>query len=166
MLVAKHPRDCTPQELVSFAECVLRGGHVERDGLERRIMSAASLIFLMQESTVIGVAAIKNPDKSYLEFLEKTLKRKLPKKEFGWCYLNPAYRGLGLCKQFCVVRGSLFATVRTSNVAMRKVLISNGFKAKGEYPSQRDRQAITLFVRTSFWSKLCEIMKKIMKKIL
>lgn len=160
MLIVKKPSHCTPEELIFFGGSVLLGGQVERDGLERRILAAKSLIFLMQESTLVGVAAVKNPDKSYNEFLEKEFKCKLPTHEFGWVFLKPDYRGLGLCSKLCSVKGPMFATARSSNTAMRKVLVAQGFKSKGEYPSCRDRQPITLFVRETFWHRLRRIYER------
>ena len=155
MLVTKKPRDCTPAELFYFAAFVSIGGEVDRDGLERRVASAEYLTFLYQDNTLAGVAALKNPEASYRAdvFQKVGLKPKLYR-EFGCIYLKPAYRGLGLAHRF-KFSGPMFATARASNAAIRRVLLAQGFKVRGEYPSYRDKQPITLFVRESFWRRLC-----------
>lgn len=153
----KRPSECSETELLDFASLVLAGGEVTADGLNDRIKKAEVLIFLAQDNYLKGIAAVKNPEVNYKNGVFKKASATVPASAFpfelGWVFVLPSSRGAGyshkLVKAAVGVTSSqgIFATSRTDNAPMRKVLKAHGFSCHGEaYASNRGTHKLVLFV--------------------
>jgi hypothetical protein len=65
VILIKKPNACTEFELQDFATFVCAGDEVAVDGLTERIKKAEVLVFLSQEGSLKGIAALKNPEQGY-----------------------------------------------------------------------------------------------------
>ena len=160
MTAAKKPSECSADELQDFAALVLAGGEVTAVGLEERIKKAESLLFLVQDGCLKGIAAVKNPEKNYKERVFKKAQATVQANKFpfelGWVFVLPSSRGAGFSHKLVEAALSvtndqaIFATSRTDNTAMHKVLKAHGFSCHGKtYASTRDNQQLALFVRNA-----------------
>lgn len=157
MITAKKPHECSDAEIEDFAAFVRAGGEVVSEGFEGRLKLAESLLFLVQDDCLKGIAAVKNPSKSYKERIftkaKATVQANIFPFELGWVYVLPSSRGSGFSHTLvetalCVANGqAIFATSRTDNIAMQKVLTAHGFSCHGEtYNSSRGKHQLNLFV--------------------
>lgn len=123
---------------VAFTAEVLSGGEVAPNGLSERISEAHRLAYATVGDQFVGVGAVKRPRESY--------KRKVADlsgydvkgytAELGWIYVRPEARGLGLgfriSEALCALHGGrIFATTRSDNDKMQRILSGVGFERKG-----------------------------------
>jgi GNAT superfamily N-acetyltransferase len=157
MIVAKKPTECLETELKDFAALILVGGEVTAVGLEARIKKAEALLFLVQDSCLKGIAAVKNPEKGYRQGVFQKAQATIEASEFpfelGWVYVLPSSRGSGFSHKLVeaalsVTNGqAVFATSRADNELMHKVLKAHSFSCHGKtYASTRGNQQLALFV--------------------
>jgi GNAT superfamily N-acetyltransferase len=157
VFVIKKPSDCSEAELQDFAALILAGGEVTAVGLNTRIKKAEALVFLSQSDCLKGIAAVKNPEQNYKSDVFQKAKASVQANEFtfelGWVFVLPSSRGAGFSHKFVQARlgatdgRAIFATLRSDNTPMHKVLNANGLsKNGGEYASIRGNQNLVLFV--------------------
>lgn len=158
VIVQKTPNECSAAERADFAALVLAGGEVTAFGLGARIMKAKLLIFLIQHSRLEGIAALKNPENNYKEGVfqkaQATVESNKFSFELGWVFVLRSSRGAGLSHKLVDAALSstkgraIFATSRTDNAPMHKVLNAHGFSCHGKpYASTRGDQQLALFLR-------------------
>lgn len=158
MVITKEPSACSQTELDDFRSLVLAGGEVTARGLEAHIGNARLLIFLLKDTCLIGIAALKSPRQKYKNgVFQKAHATARPNDfpiELGWVFIIPSARGGGLSYKLVktAVDASkgcgIFATSRTTNVAMHKALVAHGFVNNGQaYASKRTNHELVLFVR-------------------
>ncbi|MBM3114254.1 hypothetical protein [Jeongeupia naejangsanensis] len=157
MVVIKKPSDCSDAELQNFATLVLAGGEVVAAGLDMLIKKDEALVFLLQHNCLKGVAAIKKPGRNYRnKIFQKAMTSTIANEfqfELGWVFVHPSSRGAGF--SHVLVKAALgaaggrhtFATSRSDNAPMHKVLSAHGLLRRGqEYVSDRGNQNLVLFV--------------------
>lgn len=160
VIATKKPNECSAAELKDFAALVLAGGEVTEIGLEARIKKAKSLLFLVQDGCLKGIAAVKNPEKKYKEGVFQKAQATVEPNQFlfelGWVFVLPSSRGAGFSHKLVEAALSvtndqaIFATSRADNIPMHKVLKAHGFSCHGEtYASSRGNQQLVLFVRNA-----------------
>lgn len=160
VIAVKKPNECSAAELQDFEALVLGGGEVTVVGLKARIKKAETLLFLEQGACLKGIAAVKNPEKSYKEGVFKkaqaTVEANLFPFELGWVFVLPSSRGAGFSHKLVkaalsVTSGqAVFATSRADNAPMHKVLKAHGFLCHGKtYASTCGNQQLVLFVRNA-----------------
>jgi len=152
----KSPSDTEPDELESFQQLVVNAGEVSASGFAALIGKAAQLGFLYHDNRLVGTAAIKTPRQSYREkVFDKSglaAQRESYPHELGWIYLHPDHRGGGrilqLLDRMMVDPQGIFATVRTTNIPMQKILQRYDFKRTGNaYPSsQSEGEEIAVYL--------------------
>ena len=141
-LILKRPCECGKDELELFLHLVINGKEVEKRGLSERITRAKILAFYYEKNTLVGIAALKQPDMSYKQnvfrkagFLKKSGNYNL---ELGWVFVEKIHRGkrIGPLLVYSVIQtcqcNNIFSTTRTDNVCMQRILIKNGFKEIGQ----------------------------------
>jgi GNAT superfamily N-acetyltransferase len=154
----RKPLACTDDELREFARLVHQGFEPVRENLDGRIRDAKWLGFYYEEGDGLSaVAALKAPDEQYrCDVFKKADATGSPadyKLELGWIFVVPTHRGNriagNLCEQllarepgFCV-----FATTRTDNTTMKRILLALGFARAGK-PYQRGDGELVLFLRS------------------
>ncbi len=156
-IATKKPSECSESELEDFASLILAGGEVTEHGLKARIKKAEALIFLIQDNCLKGIAAVKNPEENYkngvFQKARATVQGSVFPFELGWVFVLPSSRGVGFSHK--LVKAALtatcgqgiFATSRSDNAAMHKVLKAHGFSCHGEaYVSSRGKHKLVLFV--------------------
>lgn len=157
LVILKVPADCSDQELERFEGLVRQGGEVQLGGLSGRIREAAALTFAMHEDRLVAVAALKKPTDGYrVGVFQKAGVAPLDSGhlELGWVFVLPDCRGRGLARRVVadtlVTSGpsGVFATTRSDNHAMRKVLEREHFVRMGQpYKSVRGVYELSLFIR-------------------
>lgn len=134
-----NPSSATPKCIYHFMKSVKAGGAIAIDDeiLLKNIKNCYYLAYCYNEDLeVMGIAAIKNPQRSYVKKVMERHKSNFNPEDFyaelGYCYTYPEYKGMGICTSLLtellevmpVV--NIFAT--TSNVTMGRILSNFGFK--------------------------------------
>lgn len=157
----KAPSECTDSEIHEFCCFIEDGGEVSPAGLRSRIMNnAVSLIFLIFESKLAGVAAVKKPNENYRNAIFG--KAGVPglaidyKFEIGWVYVPTIYRGRKFSRSLIhaalrhIDDQNILATSRIDNDPMRRTLERHGFKRVGRaYVSERGNYHLNLFLHNA-----------------
>ena len=140
--VIKAPGRLTAAEFRLFCEFVRHGDEVQGHGLEDRVKDAKALVLLQVNSELVGIAAIKQPFKTYRDGVFK--KAGVPEAaeafqlELGWVYVPPEHRRQGYSRALSIAamsqadRKPTFATTRLDNVAMPRALENLGFRRLGD----------------------------------
>lgn len=157
-VVTKSGASCSDVEFGFFVSCVRASGEVSLQNLGERIRSAPALVFARADSSVLAVAALKNPAPSYRRRVGTACGTPLPSEslpfELGWVYVLPEARRRGhslLVTQAALTAAwgaGVFATSRTDNEPMHRSLIKLGFIEHGKaFQSGRGSHSIRVFVR-------------------
>ena len=157
-LIAKSPDECSNIEIGAFIALVRAGGEVSIQGLTERIRGAAALVFARVDGSVVGVAALKQPQASYRRRISSECGAPISATEFpyelGWVYVLPEARGKSYSHllshaALAESKGSgVFATSRTDNIAMHRSLAKVGFVSIGNpFVSGRGKHSLQVFVR-------------------
>ncbi|RWA75650.1 MAG: GNAT family N-acetyltransferase [Mesorhizobium sp.] len=159
MLIAKAPEELSDEQLAAFVDLVVSEGEVTPNGLAGRARRALGLAMLYDEGVLVGTAAVKNPDVGYRAGVfakshSTAIATNYPI-ELGYVVVAATHRGKKLgwklvdaALQFA--NGlAVFATTRSNNGAMQRILTARGFATNGSsYPSaEHPNQKIHLFLR-------------------
>jgi RimJ/RimL family protein N-acetyltransferase len=157
-VIKRTPKECTITELDMFEKLVKEGGEVNSEGLRLRIEDALCLAWIeADDGKVIGVGAIKRPYEQYRSSVFKKAGSEEVAIQFalelGWVFISPAFRGKGLSTPLIkkllssAENGSIFATTRENNEAMKAILANFGFQESGEpYKSSIGNHKLVLFI--------------------
>jgi GNAT superfamily N-acetyltransferase len=154
MIQIRPPASCPAAEIDAFEALVRSGGEVSVVGIRRRILNAAVLAFLYDDSgTLVGVSAVKQPYDDYRDGVFDTAGVPLPPDsvELGWVNVVPSHRGRGLSgllvgRLMPHVGGSVYATTRS--MPMMATLRKHGFRQIGvAFRSGRGDYDLSLFTR-------------------
>jgi len=154
----KAPLSCTEAERGEFARLVRQGFHGSDEGLPDRIRNASCLAFrYMAEQKLMAIAALKVPTDLHREDLFRTAEADVSSAgyelELGWVYVLPDYRGNRTATHLCrlllggVSGAGVFATTRSDNTPMRKILQAFDFVEVGK-PFPRRNEELVLFLRS------------------
>jgi len=154
----RPPKDWSKEEIDSFLESVRAGGEVMR-GLKARVERAELLAIQPAEGSLPAVAGLKRPDDSYREkVFEKSGSQEVAATyllELGWVFVPESLRRQSVAFKLtewlvsCAGSKKIFATTRTDNAPMKKILISTGFCKNGTpYASdQNPGSMLQLFIK-------------------
>jgi len=155
----KEPIACTEEERREFARLVRQGFEVVAEGLDSRIRDAKWLAFYYATGdTLAAVAALKAPTEPYrvdvFRQADASVSPDHHTLELGWVFVIPAHRGNRIAESLCrqllarVPTVGVFATTRTDNVLMMRILLALGFARAGKpYPRRRNEELV-LFLRS------------------
>ena len=160
VVTIKRPGECSAAELQDFAALVLAGGEVTSVGLDERVRKAENLVFLTQDGCLKGIAAVKNPASGYRSGVFQKAQASVQAKDYpfelGWVFVIPSSRGAGLSHKLvqaalsAVSGQGVFATSRSDNAHMHRVLTAHGFSRHGNaYASKRGSHQLVLFVNNA-----------------
>ena len=153
----KEPSECSEKEIEDVYLLAKKGGEVDPLGLRNRIRRAKYLAFHYEQNELVGIVGLKRPYETYKKVVFK--RAGVPKEaekyslEIGWAYTKCVYRGKGICTGLIqkILEKSesenFFATVRTNNPAMHRVLEKTGFRRIGKPYHGRTNHSIQLFIR-------------------
>ena len=156
----RRPSECSIPQLAEFRRLVKAGGEVLSAGLDRRIQSAAWLVFGFDDhGTLVAVGALKRPDEGYRWSVFRKAACSMPPinyaLELGWIFVDQERRGTGyarlLTQSLVELAGSeqLYATTQTDNIAMKRTLVRFGvLKCGSPYLSSTRNYELVLFVRS------------------
>lgn len=155
----REPRACPDAELEAFARLVREAFGPAPDGRAARIRRAHTLAFWYASPDVpVAVAALKAPPPKYRRDLFRTTGAALDADayalELGWIYVEPAQRGHGIGAELCralldrVPGAAVFATTRSTNAPMQRILEALGFAPVGR-PCRRRGEQLRLYVRSA-----------------
>lgn len=154
----KSPLTCTEAERAEFAHLVRQGFHGSDEGLPGRIRDASCLAFqYTEEQKLMAIAALKVPTELHREDLfgaaEADVSSAGYELELGWVYVVPDYRGSRIATHLCrlllgrVSKTGVFATTRSNNSSMRRILHALDFGEVGK-PFPRRNEELVLFLRS------------------
>lgn len=156
--VAREPKGFSASEIDQFVELIKCGDEVDSIVLRENLEKAKAIVCALDEhGQLLGLAALKHPQKSYRKRVsEKSgfdLDDEVYPFELGYIFVKKKARGKGISHQLvdsAMARSngrSLFATVRTNNKGMLKVLKRSGFAEVGSaYPGQKPNDWIQVLV--------------------
>jgi len=137
-----EPPLCTETEVAAFCNLVRQGDEVEGRRLEGRVKRAKALAFLYVDRQLVGVAALKQPAKTYRDGVFR--KAGVPNAakafdlELGWVFVPETFRG----RQYSRILSSAalsqneqkptFATTRADNIPMQRTLEHLAFRRLGD----------------------------------
>lgn len=153
----KEPADCSEDERQAFARLVRQGFNGSDDTLDDRIRGADRLAFHYTDGgTLAAIAGLKAPSEQYRDDVFTKADAGLAATEYrlelGWIFVLPDHRGKGLGQQLCEQllerqsAGGVFATTRTDNMHMMRILDALHFTRIGRPYPRRD-ELLVLFIR-------------------
>ena len=153
----KSPQHCSDSEIAAFSCFVRKGAEVDPTGLKGRIRRAKALAFLYVNRTLVGVAALKQPNEGYRDKVFKAADAALDASSFGlelgWVFVPEEHRGKHYSRVVSAAAvgqadGHLvFSTTRSDNVQMQRTLEHLKFERAGRpYRSERGRHELVLYV--------------------
>ncbi len=154
----KQPSLCTDAEMAAFCCFVRQGDEVEPEGLEDRVRRRGlALVFLWVDGVLVGIGALKRPDKGYRDGLFRSAG--VPKEastfalEVGWIFVPKEHRGKGYSRVIAAAAmtqadgAAALATTREDNEPMQRSLERIGFKKTGgAWKSKRGEHKLVLYV--------------------
>jgi|AntRauTorckE5430_2_1112549.scaffolds.fasta_scaffold08732_1 predicted GNAT family N-acyltransferase len=148
--LCKTPIEATKEELKEFHRLVLEGGKVLKQGLSDRINNCVVLGFCKKDITIIGISAIKRPQKSYVEKViqNAALIREVENLEYeiGYSYTDTDFRKKGISTSIKSniiewmdnIGGTVFST--TAIQSSQRFLTKKGFTQGGnKYDGKNDK---------------------------
>ncbi len=159
-IIIRPPIFCSPVELAGFSRLVLAGGAVDPAGFQERLATARCLVFA-RDQALAGVGAVKRPAGDYRQRVFTAAGCELTQaakngEEIGWIAVSPEWRGSGIGRLLLgallkeIGASSCFATTRTDNGAMRRLLESNFFERTGRpFESRLGDYTLVLYQRPS-----------------
>jgi len=153
----KKPSSCHEHDINDFLELVLEGGEVVSAGLRNRVIAADTLVFI-GNTGVEGIAALKKPNLAYKKKVFSNASYANDSErydlELGWLYVSQSLRGQGLSHKLmmCIMKAlqgrCCYATTRTDNFQMQKLLPQYGFRKVGKSYKGNGEYFLDLFVST------------------
>jgi GNAT superfamily N-acetyltransferase len=148
-IIVRKPSECSVEELRGLISTVAKGAEVPEHYIQQGVQNARALLWMATSGEIFAVAAIKNPRTTYRRSVFE--KAGVPEHaenfslEFGYLYVDSARRGEGLgaalVDRALALVGSeaVFATTRSDNEPMRKMLPKRAFELLGnKYASAED----------------------------
>jgi len=153
----RQPNTSTEEQRREFARLVRQGFKTSGVGLDNRICAAKCLAFHYPARDLLAaIAALKSPNDQYRHDVfskagspESCADYKI---ELGWVYVEPAYRGNRIAAKLCeqllssATTDCVFATTRTNNALMSRILLTSGFANVGT-PYMRRGERLRLYLR-------------------
>lgn len=155
---SRTPADCSEADVAAFCKLVREGGQVRTVGLEGRVKSAKTLVFLLNGPTLAGTAAIKVPtlqhkrnvfERAHVSEIQQDFNL-----ELGYVVVAEQYRDRKLSRVLMekaldgVGTTPLFATSRSDRQWIHSTLARFSFVRVGDpYPSEEEEGDVLLFVR-------------------
>lgn len=141
IFLIKRPADCSQTEIDLFLTMVKKGNKVSADNLRQKVLNCEFLAFSYSGKRLVGISAIKRPEKSYIEqvhqkagILRNTAEFGL---ELGYSFTEQDFRRSGISKKLkelllrkiSGISGTIFST--TATPTSQRFLRAHGFSACG-----------------------------------
>lgn len=157
VLIKCIPDELPKKSLARFVELIRGGGTIPADlaTIEKRLLNAKALAYLQRGGTIVGVAALKIPAKSYRARIGESADFPIPEEDYpyelGYVVVDASMQGQNLSSELVKAIVTLAAGKRllstTSSAAMHKVLPRAGFVKSGREYKNGNGEALTLYVR-------------------
>jgi ribosomal protein S18 acetylase RimI-like enzyme len=156
-IILRQPSSMAAGQREEFARLVRKGFRTAGADLDARICAAKCLaLHYSADAELTAIAALKAPVYRYRHNVFTTAGSHAScadyKVELGWVYVEPADRrtqiATNLCEQLLasVARDFVFATTRTDNAAMSRILRRCAFSEVGE-PFMHRGEPLRLYLR-------------------
>jgi hypothetical protein len=154
----KEPVACTERERREFERLVRQGFAGSDAGLPGRIRGAKWLAFhYAAGEKLAAIAGLKAPDERYRDDVFRKADAGVSSADYslelGWVFVVPAHRGNQMGESLCELllarepTSPVFATTRTYNSSMIRILLALGFARKGK-PFPRRNEELVLYLRS------------------
>jgi len=119
---------------------LITGNEVEQRTARNGIKRAELLAFHYEKDLLAGIAAIKRPTEDYENLVFRKSKTDMLSEDYrlelGYAVTRENFRGHGICSNLVKqllqrVPKNLYATTRSENTLMQRILDRNGFKKTG-----------------------------------
>jgi len=156
-IVLRPPNDTVAEQREDFARLVRTGFRTAGANLNARIRAAKCLAFRYSPSGELSaIAALKVPDDEYRNAVFKMADSPASYADYpvelGWVYVVPADRRKQVATELCgqlLLRATgdfVFATTRSDNAAMRRILRACAFAEVGK-PFMHRGEQLRLYLR-------------------
>jgi RimJ/RimL family protein N-acetyltransferase len=146
------------EELLRRIEILIKlRDEVENEDLGRRLARCQKIAIGKNDDALICIAALKakRPLKNAAVSNSSGYTLSDDAVEFGYVVTHPDFRRRGIARDLCAqiletTKGNLYATVRSDNDSMGKILESNGFVKVGHaWASRQPGRSLNLWIRES-----------------
>ncbi len=155
---AGEPKEFSDREVHQLMELIELGDEVDTIVLQQNVNNAKALVFAREESRLLAVATLKRPKATYRKSVSEKSDFDLDAEtypfELGYVFVKEEARGKGVSHQLVAAaiersnERSIFATVRSDNAGMQRVLKRAGFSVVGTaYAGRKPNDAIQVLVR-------------------
>lgn len=141
--IIAQPKDIKADHLKQILDLIIKGGQVNPDGLQVKILRADLVAYILQDDHVICTATLKNPYLSYRKKIFNSAQAKSSSeynKELGYIVTNPNFENKGHCQKLIktffnkISEHSIYATTRKPS--MVHILGKFGFSQTGKIYNQ------------------------------
>jgi GNAT superfamily N-acetyltransferase len=149
--------DIDSKDLQQLKNLVLQGSEVDSSQLENNLVSAPLIVWACQDQQPVGVVVLKKPLRSYRDsvFAKAGVGQQASvyDLELGYVYVLPQYRTKGVSVKLLAMmnrkaQGAVYATARTANTVINKMLAFAGFQTLGHsWSSARGDYKLQLWAR-------------------
>lgn len=153
--VIKNATEFSTEEKNKFKEIVLSMGEVSENTFDGLMEKNPVILFYPNSNNIEAIGALKIPNKIYKTKVFKHSKTDLEPADFeyelGWIVSLKQKKGIGklITKTLSEFKPKMYATVRTENIGMNKIMDSLGFEKTGiEYKSERGNYNNFLYIKT------------------
>lgn len=152
----KHPSQCTPAEIETYCNLLLKGGHVSPVGLKEDVLRCERLGMCFFKETMVGIIGLKNLLEEDRRYIFKSCEvEQLAEQyiyELGYGYTEPDFRGRRILNHLgdLVMANLPKGVYGTTSVPVVKHMLKRlnftkvGMPYKGRYFQAEERE---LFIR-------------------
>jgi predicted GNAT family N-acyltransferase len=155
----KKYSDLTENEIKGILNLIKKGGEVNNKTLPFRFSKTKFFGFYKKDENVIAIAAIKNPQQSYILNTFKKSNSNISYEDFkfelGYVMVEEEYRKEKLVSKLCYAlietlkNHNIFATTKVQNCGMKTILSKNNFNEVGtQYLNKNEDAFLKLYIKT------------------
>lgn len=155
--VIKKANEFSDIEKSKFKDIVLSMGEVSESSFDGLMEKNPIILFYPNTKNIEAIGALKVPNKSYKTKVFSNSKSEHNNNEFqyelGWIVSLNQKKGIGklITKALSEQKSNIYATVRTENIGMNKILNSLDFQKTGvEYKSERGNYKNILYTKSNY----------------
>jgi ribosomal protein S18 acetylase RimI-like enzyme len=156
-IVIKSVANLSTEAMRRIEALVTLGDEVENEDLDQRLARCQKIAIAKVGDELTCTAALKaaRPWKNASVSKMSGFTLSDDAVEFGYVVTHPEFRQQGMARDLCAkiletIKGNLYATVRSDNDSMRRILESNGFvKAGHAWASRQPDKSLNLWIRES-----------------
>jgi len=152
--ITKKLISCERKEINALYHLLWKFNRVPSYNAFKNIKRCVLIWFCIENNTIIGIWAIKQASKSFIQELSQKTWYTFPENvlEYGYIYVSPFYRWLWITKKikkylFSRISWPMYATTNTKNIPMKKLLKEFSFDLQWHFKSIIKDQIMELYTK-------------------